>query len=324
MSSFSLWIVVAALVIDGVVGDPDWLWRRLPHPVVWFGKLIELGESLNRPAQQTATRGKTMGALLLLALLVIALFVGFLLQTLLLSLGFPGQIGVALVGSMFLAQKSLYEHVARVYLPLSQGNLANARYAVSMIVGRDPDKLDEAGIARAAIESTAENYSDGIIAPLFWFVLLGLPGLLAYKAINTADSMIGHKNDRYFHFGWASARLDDMANWIPARLTMLILLLAPASQLTGSRKETILVVVKDATKHRSPNAGWPEATMAGRLGISLSGPRIYDDKVTDEPYVNENGLKIIGAKEIKNALDLYRNSCVMVVSGIAVLAIMIS
>lgn len=321
MADFSLWIVFAALVIDGLIGDPDWLWRRLPHPVVWFGQLIDFGEKrLNRPTQQTSTQGKAAGALLLVLLLAISFGVGLLLQSLLLPLGLLGQLAVALVASVFLAQKSLYEHVRRVCQPLSRGDLSGARKAVAMIVGRDPDTLDEAGVARAAIESTAENYSDGIVAPLFWFLVLGLPGLFAYKALNTADSMIGHKTDRYLHFGWASARLDDVANWIPARLTMLVLVLVPTSGLSGSRTEAFSMVRKDAGKHRSPNAGWPEAAMAGRLGIALSGPRIYGDKVNDEPYVNEAGRKDIGALEIDAALGLYRNSCMLMAVGVGLLA----
>jgi len=180
------------------------------------------------------------------------------------------------------AARSLYDHVARVARPLARGDLQGGRDAVAMIVGRDPNQLDQAGVARAALESLAENTSDGIVAPLFWGVLLGLPGIAAYKAINTMDSMIGHMSPRYRAFGWAAARLDDLVNLVPARLTGLLFVAAAGA----SWKTALKVMMVDAGHHRSPNAGWPEAALAGALGVRLSGPRVYDGALSSEPYVN--------------------------------------
>ena len=187
----------------------------------------------------------------------------------------------ALLAWPLIAVKSMHDHVRAVALPLVAGDLDGARRAVSMIVGRDPAQLDAAGVARAALESLAENTSDGIVAPLFWGAILGLPGIAAYKAVNTLDSMIGHRTPRFAAFGWASARFDDLANLIPARLTGLLF-----AACSGRWTQALACVAADAGKHRSPNAGWPEAAMAGGLGVRLSGPRVYADGVAQEPWVN--------------------------------------
>ena len=318
----SLWIILTAIILDSLIGDPDWIWRRLPHPVVWFGAVISMCEKAwNRPVTQSRVSGRAHGVVTIVIVIGVAFTSGYFIQHLLVPLGWIGGLLVVAIGSIFIAQRSLHDHVKRVAEPLSIGDLSAARRAVSMIVGRNPDHLDEAGVSRAAIETTAENFSDGVVAPIFWFSLLGLPGLLAYKALNTADSMIGHRNDRYEHFGWASARLDDLANWIPARLTMLLILLAPVKNAAGSRDKAWKIVANDATKHRSPNAGWPEAAMAGRLDVALSGPRIYEDRKTDEPFVNQDGQKDIGAVELDLALGLYKNSCILMACMIGFLAI---
>jgi adenosylcobinamide-phosphate synthase len=212
------------------------------------------------------------------------------------------------------ALRSLHDHVAAVATPLQDGDIAAARDAVSRIVGRDPTALDEAGIARAAIESLAENASDGIVAPVFWGALFGLPGILGYKAINTLDSMIGHRSERHEAFGWAAARIDDVANFVPARVTgFLFVLLAP------HRSEALSCMTRDARRHRSPNAGWPEAAMAGGLGVRLSGPRIYHGSATNEPWLNE-GARDPRAAEMIEALTVYRRAMLLLAGMLAILA----
>jgi adenosylcobinamide-phosphate synthase len=325
-------IAFLALIIDALIGDPDWLWRRLPHPVVWIGAFISLLEkNLNLPLTLPPTSQDThiirfRGMLIPLYLVIPSVVIGAIIQKLLFDLGIGGIIATGLIASVFIAQRSLSDHVYRVWQPLSNGDLKGARKAVSMIVGRDPEQLDAAGIARASIESTAENFSDGVVAPLFWLLVGGLPGLFAYKAFNTADSMIGHKNDRYQYFGWASAKLDDVVNLIPARISMLLLLLG--GKLSPRRREERLASVgfwnklkkiwADAPKHRSPNAGWPEGAMAYQLNIALSGPRIYGDRVSEEPYVNEGGRKDIGAFEIKSALSIYAWACGLEICAVGI------
>ncbi|MCV6547058.1 MAG: adenosylcobinamide-phosphate synthase CbiB [Cohaesibacter sp.] len=323
-------LALIALLIDGIIGDPDWLWRRLPHPVVWFGKLISIFEArFHKPERQSAQKQRQNGIALISGLLLVAICSGLLLQALLAPLGWGGLLIGAVIASVFLAQKSLYEHVKRVWQPLSQGDLAGARMAVSMIVGRDPNQLDEAGIARASIESTAENFSDGVVAPLFWLWLFGLPGLFAYKALNTADSMIGHRTEHYLHLGSASAKLDDGANFIPSRLSMCFLLVGgwlaskchSIAQNKAGLVQTIKHIFRDAPHHRSPSAGWPEGAMAYQLDIALSGPRIYDGTLTDDPYVNEAGRKDIGHADIKAALQILISACAVeiVLIGLIVL-----
>jgi adenosylcobinamide-phosphate synthase len=229
---------------------------------------------------------------------------------------------LALIASIFIAQRSLYQHVARVRSAFAEGGLAGARKAVARIVGRDPEQLDEAGICRAAIESCAENFSDGVVAPVFWLALLGLPGLIAYKTINTADSMIGHRSERYKSFGWAAARLDDLVNLVPARLSAL--LLAGAAPIAGGSVSTSLRVVKrDASKHRSPNAGWPESAMAGALGVALAGPRRYATHMVDDPFLNAESTSQLVPDDIGRALDLYAAACVIEAAGYAALALVV-
>ena len=319
--------VLLALLLDAVFGEPEWLWRRMPHPVVIFGKAISFFEKrLNHPQDQTALNGRLSGSFSLAILLLLGAGLGTLLQIGAMALGGVGYVLIAVIASTLLAQKSLYEHVERVASPLSHPDLPAARTAVSMIVGRDTSKLDEAGVTRAAIESLAENYSDGIVAPLFWLVLFGLPGLICYKIVNTADSMIGHRNERYLYYGWAAARLDDVLNLVPARLTMILLLFSPVS-LHKDRAVSFQPwssFFADARRHRSPNAGWPEGAMARRLDIALSGPRFYEGVLLDEPFVNETGRRQIGAEDITLALRLYHRACLcqfLIVAMLGVLAV---
>lgn len=217
---------------------------------------------------------------------------------------------LALLASTLLAQRSLHEHVARVAEGLEQGGLAGGRKAVSMIVGRDPESLNEAGVARAAIESLAENFSDGVVAPAFWLGLGGLPGGALYKAINTADSMIGHKSPRYLAFGWAAARLDDLVNLPASRLTALLLIVAATLHRDADAGAAWRAVRRDARRHRSPNAGWPEAAMAGALGLRLAGPRVYGAVKVEDGWMGEGRAEATAA-DIRRALALYRRACLL-------------
>lgn len=275
-------ILILACLLDACLGEPDWLWSRLQHPAVLIGNAIAWAERRfnNGPDR------KAKGVWLVVMLVITSFAVGAMLRSL--PMGWLVEIVVAAV---LLAQRSLVDHVRAVADGLREG-LVPGRTAVAMIVGRDVAALDAAGIARGAIESGSENFSDGVVAPAFWFLVLGLPGMLAYKAINTADSMIGYKSDRYRDFGWAAARLDDLVNWAPARLSALFILAA------GMRLDAFGQVMRDAPKHRSPNAGWPEAAMARILGVALSGPRSYDGVLGTEPFVNADGRRDLNPDDI--------------------------
>lgn len=309
LTTDALWLLLLALLFDALIGDPDWLWRRAPHPVVWIGKLIStLEKSLNIQRTLPQVRRIT-GVFTQLVLLALSLAVGELLQKILLSLPY-GSVVVALLAAVLLAQKSLYQHVARVAEGLENHGLEGGRKAVSMIVGRDPDALDESGVCRAAIESAAENFSDGVVAPAFWFAVLGLPGIIAYKAVNTADSMIGHKTPRYQDFGWAAARFDDLVNLPASRLAGLFIALAA---LCTSGIDALLKVFStirsDASQHRSPNAGWPESAMAGALNAALAGPRTYPGYTVNDPFMNPTGRKRLLAHDIRKALRILIGAC---------------
>lgn len=274
-----------AMLLDAVMGEPKWIWDRFPHPAVLMGRLIAWGEArLNHGDNRRAK-----GAGLVAGLVLGALILGGLLSAF-------GPLVEIVVAAILLAQRSLADHVSDVARGLRL-SLHDGRMMVARIVGRDVEALDEAGVARSAIESAAENLSDGVIAPVFWFLVAGLPGLLAYKIINTADSMIGYRTDRYEAFGWAAARLDDLVNWPAARIT------AGLIALSHLRADAIGVALRDASLHRSPNAGWPEAAMAGVLGVALSGPRSYDGEVRDEPFVNADGRRELGPDDIDAAVS---------------------
>ena len=305
--------MVVAMAVDALVGWPSALYARIGHPVTWLGRLIAAVDAAwNRSSDPPALRraAGTAGALVVIAL---SAALGWLLQSVLAQ----GWIQIVLVGILawpLIALRSLHDHVAAVARPLLAGDLTGARDAVSRIVGRDPAVLDEGGIARAAIESLAENASDGIVAPVFWGALFGLPGILGYKAVNTLDSMIGHRTERHEAFGWAAARIDDVANFIPARLTgFLFVLLAPR------RSEALSCMTRDARRHRSPNAGWPEAAMAGALGVRLSGPRIYHDSIANEPWLNESA-RDPNAADIGEGLTIYRRAMSLLAGVLAILA----
>lgn len=271
------------MILDAIFGEPKWLWARVPHPAVLMGKAVaHIDKAYNKGA-----RRKLKGALSFGLLIIFAAVIGIMITLV------PGIWLDIIVGAILLAQKSLIEHVAAVADGLRM-SLQQGRRAVAMIVSRDTKAMDESAVARSAIESGAENFCDGVIAPLFWFAIFGVPGLMIYKMTNTADSMIGYKTERHRDFGWAAARFDDLLNWLPARLSAGLIWLADGStdiaQLRG-----------DAQLHRSPNAGWPEAAMAYKLGVSLAGPRSYGGQTTDDPYVNVAGRKTLTAKDIDAA-----------------------
>ncbi len=302
----TLIITLVALVADAVIGDPDWLWRRLAHPVAIIGRAIaRLDRALNRDTWSPRRR-RAAGVAAILLLVIASLLFGYIIQAMM-PRGIAGNVALGLLAATLIAQKSLYQHVARVHAAFATGGLKAAREAVSLIVGRDPDSLDESGASRAAIESCAENFSDGVTAPVFWLALLGLPGLIAYKTINTADSMIGHRSEKYRDFGWAAARLDDLVNLAPARLAGLLLSLA-APVARGSIASALKATWRDARHHRSPNAGWPESAMAGALGIKLAGPRRYAEGLVDDPYLNADGRDATPA-DIRRALRMLLMAC---------------
>jgi adenosylcobinamide-phosphate synthase len=287
-----------ALLLERILGYPRPLLSRIGHPVIWIGALIGwLEKRLNTGASR-----RRNGVLMLLSLLAAVAAITVPLAILLRLLPF-GWLLEALLATTLLAQKELGRAVASVATALDH-SLEAGRRQVSQIVGRDPDSLDEAGVARAAVESLAESASDGVVAPLFWLLLAGLPGIALYKAINTADSMIGHRSERYRDFGWASARLDDLVNWVPARLTALLLAGAAFWVKEADPEKAWSAALRDARKHDSPNAGWPEAAMAGALGLSLGGPRQYDGQLVDLPALGD-GRRDLGPSDIRKSIELY-------------------
>ncbi|MFB2551714.1 adenosylcobinamide-phosphate synthase CbiB [Ensifer soli] len=318
-------MLAAALVLDRLVGDPDWLWKRFSHPVAIFGRAISGFERVfNRPI--FGDRLRRLGGVLTIAVLLGAsLLAGWIAAGVLRFFGDAGRLAEIAVVAVFLAQKSLADHVGAVASALRSEGLAGGRRAVSRIVGRDPATLDQAGVSRAAIESLSENFSDGVVAPAFWYLVLGLPGILAYKMLNTADSMIGHRSERYRQFGWASARLDDLANLLPARLSAL-LLIGAAGSLHGmeTARRALAVCLRDHGLHRSPNAGWPETAMAGTLGIQLAGPRVYGGVRVEEPMQNPEGRGDAGAADIEAGIRLFYRACTLLVLALLLPAVLIS
>ncbi len=289
-------VALVALAIDVAVGWPAWLYARAGHPVGAIARVIDLLERRwNRPGLPR----RLLGVATIAIVVVLTALVAVLAERGVRAVGL-GWVGVAVLAWPGLAQRTLYEHVRPVAAALGCGDLRAARRAVAVIVGRDTATLDEAGVARAAIESLAESFCDGIAAPLFWLLVGGLPGLWAYKAINTVDSLIGHREERWRDFGWAAARLDDVANWIPARVAAVLICVAGGG---GWR-----VMWRDARRHASPNAGWTEAAMAGVLGVRLAGPVAYDGVIADKPWIGE-GQPAAGAADIARALRVYGGAC---------------
>ncbi len=299
-----LLMLFAGLALDALFGDMPRLFRLVPHPVALAGRAVAaLERKLNRPQRSPGAR-RFRGAFTVAVLVAAAALLGLAIHVTCRQ-SLAGLAVEAVIVSVLLAWRSLHDHVLAVAVALAHHGLAAGRQAVSHIVGRDPASLDRAGVARAAIESLAENFSDGVVAPALWYLALGLPGLFGYKMVNTLDSMIGHKSERYRDFGWAAARLDDLANLVPARLSGCLLALAAAFQPGASAAHGLAVMWRDAGKHHSPNAGWPEAAMAGALGLALAGPRHYAAGRVDDPWLGD-GTAQAGPADILRALALYR------------------
>ena len=314
----NLLILLAALSLEAGFGYPKPLFARVAHPVVWIGALLErIERRWNRPT--LPDRGRRLnGAACVLLVLIPSAGAAALLQgaAMLWAPWWIGGLAIAVLASSLPAQRSLHRHVAAVRDGLAAGGLAEGRERVRHIVGRDPGTLDEAGVARAAIESLAENFSDGVVAPALWCAVLGLPGAFAYKAINTADSMIGHPGDRYRDFGRFAARLDDLVNLPAARLSVVWLVLAAATMPGASPGGALRAARRDASRHRSPNAGWPEAALAGALGLSLGGPRQYPGHFVHDAWMGD-GRMAATADDIDRALTLYRRACAIQIAAVA-------
>ncbi|MCA2370118.1 cobalamin biosynthesis protein CobD [Agrobacterium genomosp. 3 str. CIP 111-78] len=312
-----------SLVIERLTGYPDWLFKRIGHPVTWIGSLIALlDKKWNRESASFSQR-KAAGVAALVVFAGLTVILAWSVQSVLLLLPI-GLLAAAIVGASLPAQKSLEQHVEAVAVALEREGVEGGRKAVSMIVGRDPQALDEAAICRAAIESLAENFSDGIVGPALWLGLLGLPGGAAYKAINTADSMIGHRSPRHEAFGWASARLDDLVNLPASRLSGGLFVIAAFFVKGASPLGALAAIRRDAHHHRSPNAGWPEAALAGALGFALAGPRSYGGQMIDARFMGEGGRAALVAGDIRAALRLARIADVLLIGLFGLLAILIA
>jgi adenosylcobinamide-phosphate synthase len=301
--------LLAGLALDAVVGDMRPVFRWVPHPVVAIGGLIAaLERRLNRE-----TRGRpalrVRGALMVLAVVGLAALCGWVLMVLARHARFGWAIEIVAIG-VLVAQRSLYDHVFAVCRALESGGVAAGRGEVSKIVGRDPNSLDEYAVARAGIESLFENFSDGVVAPALWYLLLGLPGLFAYKAINTLDSMIGHRRSRYIDFGAFAARLDTTVNFVPARLAGPIIAIASVVVPQGSPAAALKIMLRDARKHRSFNAGWPEGAAAGALGLALAGPRRYGADLVSDPWIGDGRARATPT-DMRRALYLFVAACLV-------------
>jgi len=310
-----------SLVLESQTGYPDRLYKAIGHPVSWIGSLISSLDRLLNRATETDRRRRLYGILVLIAIVGIPAAIAGALEFLL----SPYSAGLAVLvigGSTLLSQQSLAEHVNAVAEALETDGLAGGRKAVSKIVGRDPEQLDEAGVSRAAIESLAENFSDGVVAPAFWMALGGLAGGVAYKAANTADSMIGHLTPTHRAFGWAAARFDDLINLPASRLAALLLVAAAALTPGANAGAAWQAVLRDAGKHRSPNAGWPEAAMAGALGLELAGPRVYGGKMVRDAFMGQGGRRETTADDLRRALKLFRLADMLLIGLLGLLALL--
>jgi adenosylcobinamide-phosphate synthase len=315
----SIVVTLLALMVEATLGYPKAVFAAIGHPVTWIGRLIGfLDRTLNLGSDVSR---RCAGFIAIILIVAISAAIAWVIESILLLVPF-GFVAVAVLASSLLAQRSLEDPVARVADALERDGLVGGRRAVAQIVGRDPDALDEAGVARAAIESLAENFSDGIVAPVLWLAVGGLAGGVAYKAINTADSMIGHRTARYKEFGFATARLDDLVNLPASRLSALLIVLAATFTGNASASGAWRAVWRDAQKHRSPNAGWPEAAMAGALGLSLAGPRVYGSIVVEDATRGE-GRREANAQDIRAALALYQRADLLLVALIALLALLV-
>ncbi|HUQ38117.1 MAG TPA: adenosylcobinamide-phosphate synthase CbiB [Aestuariivirga sp.] len=308
-----------ALLIERLFGYPKSLYDKIGHPVEWIGIILKKLETLLYDPEAEPLQARLRGLAALLALLFIVAIPAVIITSVLSTFAF-GWIIEALLATALIAQHSLYEHVSAVGKGLDT-SLSEGRKAVARIVGRDPTALDESGVVKGALESLAENTSDGIVAPVLWYALFGLPGIVAYKAINTADSMIGHKSERYIYFGWAAARLDDLINLPASRLTGLLFAAAAAWNDSERGKIAVQIMWRDAPKHQSPNAGWPESALAASLGVRLGGPRSYDGSRVDLPWMGE-GRGTLNRDDIRKGLRFYGTAMTFLFCGAALCALL--
>ena len=307
-------LAFAALAADAALGDPPALYRKVPHPVALMGRAIEILEARLNDAGASDRQRLARGGAVVLGVSLAAAGAGALLHTLA-SAAPAGAAVEAIVASTLIAYRSLRDHVGAVTRGLRLG-IGEARAAVAHIVGRDSASLDPPAVARAAMESLAENFADAVVAPIFWYVLLGLPGLLAYKAVNTLDSMIAHRDPRHLHFGRIAARVDDVANWIPARLAAGLLVLAALFAPGASAGAALRAARRDAGRHRSVNAGWPEAAMAGALGFAIAGPRRYHGRIVEDAWMGD-GRRDLGAADVHAGLRLYAAATALLAVALA-------
>jgi adenosylcobinamide-phosphate synthase len=308
-------LALAALIVEALIGYPAPLYRAIGHPVTWMGRWLAWMEPILNRGDASFARRRAAGVVALCLYLAPVALAAWAATRLCASAGALGFAALALLAASLPAQRSLARHVGAVAEGLDAG-LEEGRRAVANIVGRNPDVLDEAGVARAAIESLAENFSDGVAAPILWTALGGLVGGALYKAINTADSMIGHRDERYKAFGWAAARLDDLVNLPASRLAALWLILGALLTPGASARNAARAIWRDARGHRSPNAGWPEAAMAGALGLKLAGPRVYGETLVDDAFMG-SGRREAGSADIRRALGLYWRACAIQAATLA-------
>ncbi|MCY4445694.1 MAG: adenosylcobinamide-phosphate synthase CbiB [Rhodobacteraceae bacterium] len=284
----SLILLLIALLLDALIGEPDYVWKRITHPVIAIGNLIHYFDT----HFNTVEKVRLKGFLVLIGGCVGLALLGSIVYLLPLS-----SVLEILIVAILLAHRSLIDHVEHVAEALHL-SLMEGRLAVSKIVGRDTSSMSTSDVSRAAIESTAESLMDGVIAPAFWYLIAGIPGILVYKFVNTADSMIGYQNEKYKEFGWATAKFDDLLNFIPARLTALIVSLVHFSI------DAFQFARNEGNNHRSLNAGWPEAAFAKVMGVALSGPRVYEGTQINFPFINDEGRKELVPEDIEKGVEI--------------------
>ncbi|MEM7067297.1 MAG: adenosylcobinamide-phosphate synthase CbiB [Pseudomonadota bacterium] len=310
MYEATLTILLIALVADWFFGEPEFLWSRFAHPIVLFGKTISFFDTRFNVSDASDDRKYRNGAFSICVLIAIALLAGLTLDWLIEFTGLIGWFVEVFIVFVLLAQKSLHDHVKAVVSGLREEGLDGGQKAVGMIVGRDPKLLDQSGVCRASIESLAENFSDGVVAPAFWYAIFGLPGIIVYKMINTADSMIAYKNEKYLWFGRVAAQIDDLANWLPARMSALLIAIGVGVRNgVDAGRGALKCAMKDNGLHRSPNAGWPEAAMAGGVGIALGGPREYPGETVAQVFLNASGKRDLGGPDIEKCLTVFARAC---------------
>jgi adenosylcobinamide-phosphate synthase len=316
-------ILITACGIEAVLAYPALVFGAIGHPVSWIGALISRLESRLNRVEYSAAMRRAAGVMTVLLLIAVSLGLGLALEIAVRSVPILGFILAVVIVAALIAAGSLDQHVRAVAAALRNDGLAGGRQTIAKIVGRDPEALDQAAICRAAIESLAENASDGVTAPALWYLVGGLPGMIAYKAINTADSMIGHMSERYHAFGWAAAKLDDLVNWPASRLTGLMFIAAASVVPGASASSAWQAFCRDARLHRSPNAGWPEAAMAGALGLRLAGPRVYDGVLVQDHWMGD-GRTEATPEDIDRALTIYRTAFAGTLLIVAVIGWLVS